>query len=455
MIKNITLKKIIEITNAKALHIADGSLSITQISIDSRQMPEKALFIAIKGDRFDGHDYIEQAILNGACAALVEKDNGMALPMLLVPDAKKAMAQLAHFLRQSSKARFIALTGSSGKTSVKEMTATILQQKGKTLYTYENLNNEIGVPLTLFRLQVEDEFAVIELGANHGGEIAQTTHLVEPDIALINNVSPAHLEGFGSLEGVFAAKGEIFEGLAEKGIGLVNLDCCDLDWKTRYFTGTYRTWLTFSAHDKAADYFAHAIKWEEKTHFQLTTPKGEIALELPLIGPHNVGNAVAAAALAQLAGASFNEIQRGISQLKPVLGRLYPIQLTPKVLLIDDTYNANIGSMKAAIETLAQQKGHRILVAGDMGELGETAAALHREVGEYAKQSGIETVLTFGKLSASLSKGFGKGLHFKDQSALITAIKQAILQDSCVTILIKGSRSAKMETIVHALQTKE
>lgn len=464
MIK-LTLKEMIAVTSAKTLHFKSDfeQTEIATITIDSRKVEKGNVFIALKGEQFDGHDFTQQAIEQGAIVLIVEKQLPIDFPMIIVKDARTAMAQIAHLLRQKSEAIFIALTGSSGKTSVKEMTASILQLEGNTLFTQGNLNNEIGVPLTLFRLDKKNEFAVIELGANHQNEIAWTTKIVQPDIALINNVAAAHLEGFGSIEDVFKAKGEIFAGLKETGTGLVNLDNFSPNWTPTYFDNTNRTYQTFSIHDKTADYYAHSVcmlTQEQKTvtQFQLVTPKGECSIELPLLGLHNVSNAVASAALAQLAGSSFDKIQKGIAILKPVSGRLNPISLTDKIMIIDDTYNANVASMKAAISVLAQQKGKLIFVVGDMGELGEHAFSLHQEVGEFAKQNKIENIFSVGKWSEQITVHAQNGQHFMNQDSLIAALKKELVNEfeneNALTILVKGSRSSKMEEIIKALQVE-
>lgn len=467
----IKLAEMIEITSGQTAHLDSQfalNTTISDIVIDSRQIKANSVFVALKGEQFDGHDFIAQAQRQGAIACITEHAIDLDLPMIIVQDSRQALAQIAHWLRQKSNAQFVALTGSSGKTSVKEMTASILKLKGKTLYTQGNFNNEIGVPLTLFRLTPEDEFAVIELGANHQGEIAWTTQIVEPKVALINNIASAHLEGFGSLEGVAKAKGEIFLGLPDNGIGLINLNSFSPDWQVQYFNQSHKQLLTFSIDDTKADYFAQSIQCHQNratqnadqicTHFQLVTPKGEIAIQLPLLGLHNVSNAIASAALAQLVGASLTEIQQGLAQLKPVSGRLFPIPLTNQITVIDDTYNANVGSMKAAIDVLAQLEGLSIFVVGDMGELGDQAEILHQEVGQYAKQKQIDCVLSVGKLSQRISQECMKGQHFVAQEALVAAlldmlkIQQQAQLEQKITVLVKGSRSSKMEEVVKALQ---
>lgn len=459
MIK-ININEIISATSGQALYF-DNKLPLTTeiptITIDSRQITEGSLFVALKGEYFDGHQFIHQTKEQGAMACLVEQPSNIDFPTILVKDSRQALAQIAHLIRQKSTAKFVALTGSSGKTSVKEMTASILKLKGNTLYTQGNLNNEIGVPLTLFRLEETDEFAVVELGANHQGEIKWTTQIVHPQVALINNITSAHLEGFGSLEGVAKAKAEIFQGLPENGIGLVNLNSLSQDWEKEYFTENKKQLMTFSTEDSNADYFADSINFIEKnnqsiTCFRLITPQGEISIELPLLGLHNVSNAIASAALAQLIGASLTQIQEGLAQITPVSGRLFPIQLTKNIMLIDDTYNANLGSMKAALDVLSQQDGIKIFVVGDMGELGEQAADLHTEVGLYTHQKNIDLVLSVGELSQQISKPHQNGQHFTTHSALVDALKKQMQSDQKMTILVKGSRSSKMDEIIKALQ---
>ncbi|MGL5343811.1 MAG: UDP-N-acetylmuramoyl-tripeptide--D-alanyl-D-alanine ligase [Plesiomonas sp.] len=436
---------------------ASSTHIIEQVTTDTRQLANGGLFIALRGERFDAHDFARQAVERGAQALLVDhylNDYTLqSVPQCVVADTRIALGLLGKWVRQQSRARVVAMTGSSGKTTVKEMTAAILRQRGSVLSTAGNFNNDIGVPLTLLRLTAEHDYAVIELGANHIGEIAYTTALVQPEVALVNNVMAAHLEGFGSLAGVHQAKGEIYQGLPEGGIAIVNLDIADHQaWQPHFSGKSVNTWsLT-----QPADYHAENISTEQGvTQFTLCTPQGKIAVILPYPGQHNIANALAAAALSLSVGASLDDVAAGLLSLQPVKGRLFPLQITPQLLVIDDTYNANVGSMQAAIKVLAQQPGVQIFVVGDMGELGPESLDCHQEVGVSALQASLTQVMSVGSLSAAISAP-SHGQHFADKSALIAALLSQIsayLQEkTAVTVLVKGSRSAAMEQVVQALQ---
>jgi len=361
---------------------------------------------------------------------------------------------LAAWVRQQVKTRVVALTGSSGKTSVKEMTAAILRQCGETLYTAGNLNNDIGVPLTLLRLNETHQYAVIELGANHQGEIAWTTGLTRPESALINNLAAAHLEGFGSLEGVAKAKGEIFLGLPENGTAIINLDSNDLPrWQAQLTQ--QRIWRFSVTEGVEADFYARDVMVKPQgTAFTLHTPQGDVAVMLPLPGRHNIANALAASALALSVGAPLEAIAQGLATLKAVPGRLFPVVLGPQKLLLDDSYNANVGSMTAAAQVLADMPGYRVMVTGDMAELGTEAVACHRQVGEAAQRAGIDKVLSVGSLSQHISDASGVGEHFSDKAALSARLLSLLSEHQVITVLVKGSRSAAMEQVIQTLQEK-
>jgi len=427
---------------------------ITDVTTDTRKVTPGCLFIALKGERFDAHDFAADAVQAGAGALLVSRQLDIPVPQVVVADTRLALGELGAWVRQRVPARIVALTGSSGKTSVKEMTASILRQCGNTLYTAGNLNNDIGVSMTLLRLTPEYEYAVIELGANHQGEIAWTVSLTRPHAALVNNLAAAHLEGFGSLAGVAKAKGEIFQGLPADGIAIINADSNDwANW--RHQLAQHNVWW-FSPDTAESDFSARAVKVTAQGYeFVLHSPNGTIAITLPLPGRHNIANALAAAALASAVGAPLTAIQAGLAGLKPVPGRLFPVRLSEGKQLLDDTYNANVGSMTAAVQVLSEMPGYRVLVAGDMGELGAEAEACHRQVGEAAKLAAIDCVLSVGILSKALSHASGVGEHFADKAALVTRLKALITAHPEITILVKGSRSAAMEDIVRALQEKQ
>ncbi|NLS43695.1 UDP-N-acetylmuramoyl-tripeptide--D-alanyl-D-alanine ligase [BEV proteobacterium] len=445
----VTLQQLATALNATLL---GEDVAVETVCTDTRKLTQGCLFIALRGEKFDAHDYVHQAVRNGAAALLVSKHLSIDVPQLLVGDTRLALGELGAWMRRQSSARVVALTGSSGKTSVKEMTAAILRQCGDVLYTAGNFNNDIGVPLTLLRLTLDHRFAVIELGANHIGEIAYATNLVRPDSALVNNLAAAHLEGFGSLDGVARAKGEIFNSLPTKVIVVINADSNNLTrWHAVLRDKT--VWQFSPQQGEYTDYYASDIRNEGGgTMFELHTPFGAVEVNVPLPGRHNVANALAAAALAMSVGAGLQQVKDGLAQLKAVPGRLFPIMLAAKKLLLDDSYNANVGSMTAAVHTLAEMSGYRVLVVGDMGELGEDAEACHQKVGEVARDAGIDTVLSIGTLSQAISLTSERGEHFSDRAALIACLQTLLSAHDTISILVKGSRSSAMEHVVHALQ---
>lgn len=445
----VSLRQLASVLSAQLI---GDSIDIDEVSTDTRKLSAGCLFIALKGEKFDAHDYALDAVKSGAAALLVSKRLPVEAPQLLVPDTRLALGKLGAWVREQSTARVVALTGSSGKTSVKEMTAAILRQCGDVLYTAGNFNNDIGVPLTLLRLTPEHQFAVIELGANHIGEIAYTTDLVRPETALVNNLAAAHLAGFGSLAGVAQAKGEIFAGLPADGVAIINADSHDFPhWQTML---NHKTVWRFSPQAAAdIDFFASDEQSSAQgTRFNLHTPFGQTDVTLPLPGRHNVANALAASALAMSVGAPLAAVKTGLAQLKAVPGRLFPIVLADGKLVLDDSYNANVGSMTAAAQVLADMPGYRVMVVGDMGELGDDAAECHRQVGEAARVAGIDKVLSVGTLSELISRASGDGEHFQDKPALISRLNGLISEHNIISVLVKGSRSTAMEQVVHALQ---
>ena len=444
----VSLKTLAEISGG-ALHGSD--LTLSDVTTDTRKVAQGSLFVALVGERFDAHDFAADAIASGAQALLVSKYLHVSVPQVVVTDTRIAFGKLAAWVRQQSTARVVALTGSSGKTSVKEMTAAILRECGETLYTAGNLNNDFGVPMTLLRLTAEHQYAVIELGANHQGEIAYTTELTRPESALVNNLAAAHLEGFGSLAGVAKAKGEIFNGLPANGTAILNADSNDWPHWQANLHGK-RVWR-FSPQVADSDFTARDVHLSvDGTHFTMQTPGGDIAVTLPLPGRHNIANALAAAALALSVDAPLSAIQSGLQKLQAVPGRLFPIRLAAHQLLLDDSYNANVGSMTAAAQVLGDMPGYRVMVVGDMAELGEEAEQCHREVGLAAKAAGVDRVLSVGSLSAYISESSGVGEHFDNKTALTERLRTLLSEHRELTVLIKGSRSAAMEQVVQNLQ---
>ena len=445
---SVTLSELARILNGE-LH--GQSLTIDAVTTDTRQLTPGCLFVALKGERFDAHDFADKAKAGGAGALLVSRKLDCDLPQLVVQDTRLAFGEIGAWVRQQVPTRVVALTGSSGKTSVKEMTAAILGECGNTLYTAGNLNNDIGVPMTLLRLTKEHQYAVIELGANHQGEIAWTVSLTRPEAALVNNLAAAHLEGFGSLAGVAKAKGEIFTGLPLDGVAIMNADNNDwLNWQS--VIGERKIWR-FSPNAANSDFTANNVHvTSHGTTFTLQTPTGNVEVLLPLPGRHNIANALAATALAMAVGAPLDAVKAGLAKLKAVPGRLFPIQLAENQLLLDDSYNANVGSMTAAAQVLSEMPGYRVMVVGDMAELGDESEACHQQVGEAAKASGLDRVLSVGVQSKGISDASGVGEHFNDKAALIMRLKALIAEQQIITILVKGSRSAAMEEVVRALQ---
>lgn len=452
----IEIKSIADVLEAKL--IGDGNISVSEISIDSRNPVKNGLFFALKGENFDAHHYLKNAIEQGNVAVVVEQPSEANFPQLIVSDTRLALGKLAKWLKARINPRTLVITGSSGKTSVKEMTAAILQHlvqdKDEVLFTKGNFNNDIGVPLTLLRLTPKHKYAVVELGANHQGEIAYTTTLAEPDVALINNVASAHLEGFGSIEGVARAKGEIFRSLKHDGIALINLDCEYLKfWQQEI--GLHQI-QSFSLHSSKADFYAENIKiTPERADFLLCTPQGKIQIQLPYLGEHNVANALAATALAMNAGATLIQVKAGLEQKSQVKGRLFPIQPCENLLLLDDTYNANPNSMQAAIAVLQKYQAFRIFVVGDMGELGENSQSCHVQVGETAKRANLDLVVSFGSQSAVISQICGSK-HFENKQTLsdfvIDIIEEKLEQKRQVVLLAKASRSMQAEDVINTLR---
>ena len=430
-------------------------LQSTGVSTDTRKIGQGNIFFALKGPNFNANDFAPKALEAGA--SLVVVDEQRVIPegdprYFLVEDALLALQKLANHHRHQLHIPIIGLTGSNGKTTSKELLHAVLKQKFKTSATVGNLNNHIGVPLTLLRLTSEHRYGVFELGANHLGEIAYTAGLVRPQAAVIVNVGTAHLEGFGSREGIATAKGEIYDGLADGGTAVINADD---DFAGRWLAqcrGLGVRVLTFSAQGGDADIRATDIRCGDMPLYAFTLHVAGQALpvQLQLLGRHQVMNALAAAALAHASGITPARIRDGLQRTRPFAGRSVPHDLGAGRYVIDDTYNANPSAMKAAIDLLASLPGRRVLVLGDMGELGDAAASGHFEVGEYAKMKKIDALYATGRHAGQYDLGFdGQAQLFPDHQALLKAL-EAELQ-GVVTILVKGSRSARMEQVVQGL----
>ncbi|USD64869.1 UDP-N-acetylmuramoyl-tripeptide--D-alanyl-D-alanine ligase [Vibrio sp. SCSIO 43136] len=450
----------IEVSLSQLAKVLDGQLYgddclIDQVSTDTRTLAPGSLFVALVGERFDAHNFCDAAKQSGASAILVERRLDLDIPQLVVTDTQLALGKASSWVYQQCSIPTIALTGSCGKTTVKEMLAAILEQKGKVLATAGNFNNEIGVPLTLLRADDSIDFGVIELGANHIGEIQYTSALVKPDIALVNNVAAAHLEGFGSIDGVKQAKGEIYQGLKPNGIAVINLDSQGDDYWQEALADKQR--VTIAKSNVEADFFSSDLVMDESSlaRFTLHTPQGQVEVALSVVGEHNVANAVAAAALAQNSGASLTQIQHGLANMTNMSGRVEVIELSEHIRLIDDSYNASVPAMKAAVDLLANYRGQRWLILGFMAELGEESLELHRQVGQHAAPFQFEHVLTYGEDTKVISDVCGgDSRHFDTHQQMITYIKQQLAAESGVkhTLLVKGANSAGMSQVVAALK---
>ncbi|AWB68744.1 UDP-N-acetylmuramoyl-tripeptide--D-alanyl-D-alanine ligase [Saccharobesus litoralis] len=445
---NLSLLAIAEMTSGQ---LKGSDHQIHQVSTDTRRIETGSLFVALKGERFDAHAFIEQAVSAGASAVVVEHEVDADVAQIIVDDTRVALGKIAKGVKALCDVKTIAITGSCGKTTVKELLQSICQLAGNTLATKGNLNNDIGVPLTLLELTAEHEYAVVELGANHIGEIAYSVDLVKPDVALVNNVSGAHLEGFGSLSGVAQAKGEIYSGLSESGKAVVNYDC---EFKQQWQSRLAQLNVTlFSLQNEQADLYASNMSMNAfASQFELNFQGQGYAINLQLPGAHNIANALAAASCALAAGIDIQTVVSGLNKNVSVKGRLNRIQITDNLIMIDDTYNANKASMQAALDVLANVEGRKIFVMGDMAELGNYARKEHQDVGNYARSLGIQDLFTFGEMSLQAQEGHDSKQHFHQLETLVTALK-ASLDNQPTTILVKGSRSARMERVIEAMKS--
>lgn len=428
------------------------------LSTDSRQLRSGELFVALRGDRFDGHDFARAAVDRGACAMVVEREIDSAnVPQLIVEDSTKALGIIAAIKRQQFHGQLVAVTGSSGKTSVKGLLREIFAAAGTVVATPGNFNNHIGVPLSLMNLSAQ-QYAVIEIGTNHPGEIGALVRLAQPNIAMVNNVSAAHIGGFGSLAAIAREKGDIYSTLTEQHTAVINLDD---QFAPQFIEATkHCRQLGFSLagidrHFPSVHARKIALDSAGRASFQLSYAQEEVQVHLLLPGLHNVANALAAAACAIAAGVSLDNIARGLKQFAGEKGRMQILSGPHHCALVDDTYNANPGSVRAAIDYLSERSGTRILVLGDLGELGESGPQIHRDLGTYAAQKNISQLLSHGPLSALASDAFGSGgVNFPNKTALVEALIKQI--DANSVVLVKGSRSARMEEVVQrVLEAKE
>jgi UDP-N-acetylmuramoyl-tripeptide--D-alanyl-D-alanine ligase len=431
-------------------------VTFEQVNTDSRKIQKGDLFIALRGDNFDGAAYVAASLQGGAVAAIMNRASydsvvhGGLSALLLVDDTRIALGKLASYWRRQFAIPLVAITGSNGKTTVKEMLAAILRKaagsEAAVLATKGNFNNDIGMPLTLLQLNAQHRYAVIEMGMNHFGEIDYLTRLALPQVALVNNASGAHLQGLGSIAGVAQAKGEIFAGLEAQGIAIINADDAHASvW--RDLAGAHPI-IDFALDKSAA---VHGT-WQAQSYgssVQADTPQGALRLELQVPGIHNARNALAAACAALALNIPLTIIAAALAEFGGVAGRLQRKPGLCGATLIDDTYNANPASMRAALQVLAQASGKRIFVLGDMGELGADALTMHQELGLAARASGIEKMFALGVMSAVAAREFGSGAqHF----TLVEELNAALLKelDAQTTVLVKGSRFMKMERVVQA-----
>lgn len=426
--------------------------TIERISTDSRENLDGVLFVALKGERFDAHDFAEHAKANGAAAILVQRPLAIDLPMILCADTQEALGEIAAGFAKPRSAIVCALTGSNGKTSVKTLLHGILAAAGKTYVNPGNRNNEIGLPLAVIETPEDAEFVVYEMGAGKPGDIAYLTSIVSPNVALVNNIAPAHIERMGSLLGIAETKGAIYEALPDDGLAVVNVDDAFAPYFLERIAG--RRVLRFGLENNA-DVSARSVVLEaDGSRFELITPAGRADVQLALPGRHNVLNALAASAMALAAGAPLEAVLSGLAVARPVAGRQEGKALRNGTIVIDDSYNANPGSVSAGITTLAAAcslDGRlAVLVLGDMAELGENAESLHAQIGALAKSQGIKRLLSCGRLSRAASAAFGEGAaHFDERTVLLAALEQQL--DGSERILVKGSRSSQMEFVVKAL----
>ncbi len=424
-------------------------VTVTGVAIDSRRLVPGMLFIALQDQR-DGHDFIGAAREKGAAAALVERFLDDPLPQLKVTNCRRGLTELAINHRARFAGKVVAITGSNGKTTVKEMTAALLRQQGRVLATKGNLNNDLGVPLTLLCLS-DEAFAVIEMGANHYGEIADLTAIAGPDVAVVNNAGPAHLEGFGSIAGVARAKGEIFQGLTDQGTAVFNAD-------DRYA----HVWRELNPARRVIDFSLDgqgrlngAVVDADRNRLRISYQGESITVDLPLTGIHNYRNALAASSVAVALGLTWQQIAAGLEQVRHVGGRLQPVAGNFGGHLIDDSYNANPASLLAALETL--QKQHYWLVVGDMAELGDSADQRHADIGLKARELGYSRLYAVGEHSRQMVRTFGLGArHFDGVDSLIAALDEDLqTMKEKPNVLVKGSRSMRMERVVEHLKVGE
>lgn len=430
-----------------------GEAVFTSVSTDTRTITKDALYVALKGENFDGNRFVSNAIAKGAVAAVLSEQPSEDVAHINVDDTRKALGLIARSNRRLFQGPVVALTGSAGKTSCKEMLSSILRQSGKVLATSGNLNNEVGVPLTLLAIEPDHQYAVIEMGASQHGDIAYLCQFAEPDVALVTNAMPAHMQSFGSLENIARTKGEIFESLAGDGVAVINLDdSFSGQWLEQAANSRV---ISFSTHNTAADVYATNINTQAVagSEFVLCYQGEESLIGLPLLGAHNIANALAASAACLALGVELAAVKAGLEHVEAIAGRLKPLKGKGGISLIDDSYNANPGAVKAAIDTLSGYTVRTCLVLGNMAELGEKSELLHRQIGRYAREKGIRQMLVVGEWAEAVVEEFGESAKsFDDMESLLSGCDQYLDSD---VVLVKGSRSAGMERVVSWLSVDE
>lgn len=456
--KELTINEIIIATGAQMIATGDMAAAlertVSHVTQDSREVGANSLFVPLKGTVRDGHTFIPQCFEKGAVCfsekVLAPQNGGI---LLLVPDARQALLDLAKYYRNLFPIPFVGITGSVGKTTTKDMIASVLSQKYDTLWTLGNYNNDIGVPLTLFRLEEHHQAAVIEMGMNHFGEIALLSGIVRPDMGVISNVGVAHIENLGSREGILQAKCELFSGMQKDGVAILNGDNDML----QTMAGKLSQRTVWFGLEGERDFYADEIEQMglEKTACVIHTPKGSISVEIPVPGRHMVLNALSAAAVGQEMGLSLEEIKAGIESFQPTKNRMNVMCGGNGITILNDVYNANPVSMKASLDILANAEGRKVAILGFMGELGEFAQAFHQEVGAYAAEKGVDLLFCIGGHNEAMAEGAKKGgleqvYCFEDQEALWETGLPLLQRGD--TVLVKASRSVGLEKTVEKIQ---
>lgn len=447
---NPAIMRLSEAAAAVQGKLAGADCAFNAVSTDTRAIKSGDLFIALKGERFDGATFAEKALLAGAVGVMVNAGGTQASPAIHVVDTRIALGLLAAHWRKGFAIPVIAITGSNGKTTVKEMTAAILRAaagENSTLATEGNLNNDIGCPLMMLKLRSQHRYAVLEMGMNHRGEIRYLTQLAKPDIALVNNALSAHIGHMGSVRAIAEAKGEIFEGLSATGTAIINADDGHADYWRGLNSGRHVLSFGFATTaDVCGAYQSGAFGGVLK----VTAAQGSVTINLQVAGAHNASNALAAIACALTVGVNLQTAAEALSIFSGIKGRLQRKPALHGGMFIDDTYNANPDSARAALSVLAQQVGHKVFVLGDMGELGAEAPAMHAQIGLAARQAGVEKLYGLGELTREAVKAFGAGaMHFERIEELLAEVENALAPD--VTVLVKGSRAMQMERVVNSL----